>query len=478
LNRHPSVVEVANAIAANDLYSFIQTLFPVLSGGAPLLTTWHLDAMTHALERVLRGEVRRLIITVPPRSLKSICASVALPAFALGKDPTRRIITVSYSDQLAKKHANDFRAIMRSAPYKKIFPRTRISPYKDTEAEIVTTATGHRLATSVGGTLTGRGGNLIIIDDPTKPQDAHSEAARNSLLQWYTNTLLSRLDDKSTGAIIVVMQRLHPEDLVGYLLEREGWEHLCLPAIAEEDAVVPLGFGRFHRRQAGDVLDPRREPLEELERLRSDMGSMDFSAQYQQAPVPHGGNMIKWAWFKFYDKPPIFRTYDRIVVCWDTAQSSAELADYSVGIVMLVRGETVFILDVIRERLEYPELKRKVVKTYHQYRGRHGSCELLVEKAGAGMSLIQDLKAANIHPIAVKPEGDKQMRMATRLAKIEAGAVHLPARAPWLGEFRKEISAFPAGRHDDQVDALSQALARLSRPTYSGPLSMPYGNIA
>jgi hypothetical protein len=213
---------------------FVQAAFPIVAGGQVLQRNWHLEAMTAALNDVINGKSRRLIITVPPRSLKSICASVALPAFALGQDPSGNIICVSYSDDLSRKHGNDCRALMHSTMYRRIF-RTRISPLKDTEAEIRTTAGGSRLTTSVGGTLTGRGGNLLIIDDPLKPQDAQSESARDSLKQWYSNTLLSRLDHKSEGSIIVVMQRLHPDDLVGHLLEEGGWTHLNLPAIAETE---------------------------------------------------------------------------------------------------------------------------------------------------------------------------------------------------------------------------------------------------
>jgi hypothetical protein len=218
------------AALRSDLYSFVQAIFPIVSGQATFLPNRHIEAMTYALTKVLRGETKRLIITVPPRNLKSICASVALPAYGLGHDPTRRFICVSYSEALARKHANDCRALMRSPLYRRVFPGTRISPGKDTETEFATTAGGYRLATSVGGTLTGRGGNFVIIDDPLKPQDAYSELARDSTQQWYCNTLLTRLDNKSEDAIVVVMQRLHVGDLVGYLLEKgDGLISTCPP---------------------------------------------------------------------------------------------------------------------------------------------------------------------------------------------------------------------------------------------------------
>jgi len=450
---------VLNAILRSDLYSFVQAAFRVVSAGDCLVRNWHLEAITYALTRVLKCEIRRLIITVPPRSLKSICASVAFPAFVLGRDPTRRIICVSYSEALARKHANDCRALMRSPRYIRAFPKTRISGAKDTELEVMTTDRGFRLAASVGGTLTGRGGNLLIIDDPLKPQEAQSEAARDSLWQWYTNTLLSRLDNKADDAIILVMQRLHVDDLVGRLLEQGGWNHLDLPAIAEVDEAIPLGPAREYVRRAGHVLHPEREPRAVLEEIRRAMGSLEFSAQYQQRPIPLGGNLVKWAWFRTHEHPPAPASGDRIVVSWDTAMSARELSDYSACVVLLVRNGTAFVLDVVRERLEYPALRRKVVDVHRRWCNL-ADYILLIENKGSGMSLIQDLRRDSIHAIGVDPEGDKVMRMNAQTARIEAGAVSLPRRAPWLEEFQREIMAFPNGRHDDQVDALSQALKR------------------
>jgi predicted phage terminase large subunit-like protein len=451
---------LVNAALRTDLYAFVQAFFPMISPGGDLLRNWHIEAITYALMRVMGGEITRLIITVPPRALKSICASVAFPAFVLGHNPGRRIICVSYSESLARTHANDCRALMRSERYRLLFPRTRISASKDTELEAMTTARGFRFATSVGGTLTGRGGNLIVIDDPMKPQDAQSQSARDSTIQWYANTLLTRLDNKARDAIIVVMQRLHSDDLVGYLLEQGGWEHLNLPAIAEVEERIPLSRGRFYVRKLGDLLHPEREPQTVLDQIKRTMGSVEFAAQYQQTPVPPGGNLIKWSWFRSYDEEPAYHPNDRIIVSWDTAMSSSELSGYSVCIVVLARGETVYVLDVLRDRLEYPALKRKAIEIHQQWRHATRNYALLIENKGSGMSLIQDLRQVNIHAVRIDPDGDKIMRMNRQTARIEAGSVLLPTHAPWLDDFRSEMMAFPAGRHNDQVDALSQALDR------------------
>jgi predicted phage terminase large subunit-like protein len=191
---------------------------------------------------------------------------------------------------------------------------------------------------------------------------------------------------------------------------------------------------------------------------------MEFAAQYQQAPVSIGGNLIKWSWFKFYDTPPTPQPGDKLIVSWDTALSSNQLADYSACVVLLARKETIFILNVIRARLEYPELKRAVLLHHNRWRQVASAYALVVEKKGSGLSLIQDLRRENIHAIGVNPDGDKIMRMAAQAAPIEAGAVYLPAHAPWIDEFRKEILSFPQSKHDDQIDALSQALCRAFAP--------------
>jgi predicted phage terminase large subunit-like protein len=437
-----------------DFTVFLEKTFHTVSPGQIFHPNWHLDAIAYALQRVVRGETKRLIILVPPRNLKSIAASVALPAYLLGQDPAQRIICVSYSSDLANKHARDCRAVMMAPWYQAAFPRTRLDSAKNAEAEFATTQRGFRLSTSTGGTLTGRGGHILIVDDPLKPADAQSELRRQDCQQWYTNTLLSRLDDKVNGAIIVVMQRLHLDDLAGYLMAQGGWEVLELPAIAEAPQIIPVGPGRVHHRLIGEVLHPAREPLAVLNQLRAEMGSYDFSAQYQQAPVPSGGNMIRWEWFRIVKDPPI-REGSFLVQSWDTASTTSELADYSVGITARVdKTGDVFILDIVRGRWGFPDLLREVQKAYDCHRPR----SILVEDHGSGIGLIQTLRERRLPLIGVKPTGDKVMRMHPHTATLETGKVFVKAGAPWIDDFRTEVLAFPHGRHDDQVDALSQLM--------------------
>jgi predicted phage terminase large subunit-like protein len=411
--------------------------------------------MAHHAELVRLGKLRRLLVNVPPRSLKSIVYSVALPAFILGHDPTKRLIVVSYGADLSIKHAIDFRAIMNSSWYCRLFPATRISKAKNTEAEVMTTRGGYRLATSIDGTLTGRGGDLIIIDDPLKPVDALSESKRERVNQWYFNTLLSRLDDRQTGAVIVVMQRLHMNDLSGALLhECEEWRHLKLPAIAEVDEQICIG-NRFHRRLAGDVLHPEREPLSSLETLRAQFGSDTFAAQYQQAPVPPGGAMIKRAWVRRYEQLPTSRDRE-VIQSWDTANKEGGEHDWSVCSTWLVHENQYYLIDVLRGRFDYPTLKARVL----EHASLHKPSRILIEDAGVGTALVQELRGSQFSVIPIKPEHDKMTRMSIQSGKFESGRVYFPERASWLPELEAELFAFPGSRHDDQVDSISQALAQ------------------
>jgi len=442
----------------HDLTTFTHRTFQSLSPRQPYLHNWHIEAIAWHLQQCTTGAIKRLLIALPPRSLKSICASVALPAWALGRDPTKRIICASYSENLATKHALDCRMIMGSAWYRRTFPHAIISSHKNTELNFLTTYQGFRYSTSVGGTLTGRGGNLIIVDDPIKPEDALSDAKRSSVNEWFDRTLYSRLDDKRNDVIIVIMQRLHIDDLFGYVQEKEPWVYLRLPAIAETEEQIPLGPNEIYTRQRGELLHEKREPRELLDKIKLRLGSFNFSAQYQQAPIPLEGEIIRWEWFRFYDELPTRGSNDRIVQSWDTASKAEEINDFSVCTTWLVQGKDYYLIDVLRERLTYPDLRRRSIDQAHSFRADN----LVIEDKGTGTALIYDLRHETSeglpYPIAFLPESDKVTRMHSQSAKIEAGHVYLPHRARWLDEFRIDLLQFPNGKHDDQVDSMSQFL--------------------
>ena len=448
--------DILNAALREDLASFIAKTYATVDGSQPFLSNWHIELMADRLERAYRGEITRLLITLPPRNLKSICASVAFPAWVLGKDPTARFICSCYSGDLSGKHARDCRAVLESAWYREAFPKTRLNKKKTAEGDFETTAKGYRFSTSVGGTLTGRGGNFLIIDDPIKPDDAFSEPKRNSVKQWFDGTLYSRLDDKRTGVIVLIMQRIHVDDLAAHVLEKENWTHLNLPAIAESHERHELRDGRVFTRDPGDVLHDEREPIEVLEKVKANLGAFYFNAQYQQTPVPACGNLLKWEWFESYDElPPTTSSNDEVVQSWDTAMKAHDGSDWSACTTWAIRGEDYYLIDVFRARLDFPTLKRKVEELKIEF----SATTVLIEDKGSGTGLIQQLRNENkVRPIDIQPEGSKADRIVAQSAQIEAGRVHLPATATWLEEFRVELLGFPLSKHDDQVDSLSQFL--------------------
>jgi predicted phage terminase large subunit-like protein len=459
----PSPRELFTLALRRDLPGFIHRCFQSVVPGQRYLPSWHIELLADRLERCRHRRSTRLIVCLPPRHLKSLCASVAFPAWLLGHDPGCRIICASYGQELAAKHARDCKAVMDSAWYRHAFPETRPDPAKSGELEFATTARGFRLTCSVGGTLTGRGGNMLIVDDPLKASDGMSEAKRTAVNDWFRGTLYSRLDSKSEDVILVVTQRLHVEDLVGYLLGTgEPWEMLNLPAIATQEERFVLADGTTVGRRLGEALHPAREPLAVLQGIRRALGSYDFSAQYQQEPLPLDGDLIKWAWFRRYDTPPARGAGDPVVQSWDTASKAEEIHDWSVGTTWLRRGQEHYLLDVARVRLDYPALKRRIVAEAERWRPD----AVLIEDKGSGTSLLQDLRAeGRVHPLAVQAESDKVTRMYAQSAKLEAGQVLLPRTAPWLDAFQTELLQFPRGRHDDQVDSMAQYLAwRSGRP--------------
>ncbi|MCB1462280.1 MAG: terminase [Nitratireductor sp.] len=365
----PDPEELWTEILRTDLLSFVTQVFETLRPGQKLDHAWHIDAMCQAIMNLLYEgdpiEDSRLIINAPPRSLKSIVCSVAMPLYYLGRDPSRNIICISYADELAEKHAGDRRRILETRWYKKVFPGLQLR--KNTATEIRTSKGGSIFTTSVFGTLTGRGGDLIVIDDPIKPADAYSKSIRNRTNEWLGSTLASRPDDKRTSKMLLVKQRLHVEAPSAMLSATDDWIELVLPAIATEQETFYLMHGRTHTRNPGDVLDPEREPLDILERQRSVMGELAFQAQYQQRPVPPEGGLFKMAWFKRYDKPPPHQSGDLTVQSWDTAFSEKETADWSVGTTWLIRGDRYYLLDCYRARCNFPDLKRAIVA----FRERH-----------------------------------------------------------------------------------------------------------
>lgn len=443
-------------VLRNDLSTFIHRCFRHLDPHTQFSANWHLDLLADRLVQVYEGKIKRLIINVPPRSLKSISASVAFPAWVLGLNPSKRIICASYGQELSDKLARDCYSIVNTPWYQRAFPM-RLSGRR-ASADFETTMKGGRLATSVGGVITGRGADIIIIDDPVKPDEALSDASRQSANAWYDNSLYSRLNSKKDGAIILIMQRLHLDDMVGHILPKEHWEVVSLPAIASEpeqwEYRTAFGF-QTKKRDVGDLLHDGREGQAQLDVIRQSIGLYDFSAQYLQSPVPMGGALIKHEWLQYYESHEKPESFNIIVQSWDSACKESELADYSVCTTWGVYKEKAYLLHVLRKRMDYPELKRTVI----EHRKLWKATKVLIEDKASGIQLIQELRFKEMpQAIAVKPEGDKLMRMHAQTAFIENGFALFPKNAPWLEGYIKELTSFPKSKFKDQVDSTSQAL--------------------
>jgi len=353
---------------------------------------------------------------------------------------------------------------MMSPWYQRIFA-TRLAAQRLAVQEFVTTRQGYRLATSTGGVLTGRGADIILIDDPLKPEDALSEVLRRAANEWFVHTLYSRLNDKRRGAIVIIMQRLHEDDLVGHVLAQEPWEVLSFPAIAEADEVhrIETIWGpRCFRRRQGEALHPEREPLETLDGIRRTLGEYNFAGQYQQSPAPLGGGLVKAAWFKRYAEHDLPERFERIVQSWDTANKATELSDFSVCTTWGVKGKQLFLLGLFRKRLDYPALKRAV----REQQSLFSANEVLIEDKASGTQLIQELVDEGCHAVTrYEPTCDKIMRLHAQTALIENGFVHIPETAGWLDAYLHEMTVFPNGKHDDQVDSTAQFLEWFKRPS-------------
>ena len=449
----------------NDFYTFMHRAFCELNRDSLFSHNWHNELIASKLQSCLDGQITRLIINLPPRSLKSHAATICFPAYVFGHKPSAQIICASYGQQLADKHSLDCRTLMDSEWYRGLY-QVQLSRRKQSVQEFLTTANGFRLATSVGGVLTGRGADFIIIDDPLKPDEAVSQTRRQAVNDWYDHTLCSRLNNKRTGCIIIIMQRLHEDDLVGHVVEQEQWEWVRLPAIAEVDETHQVVSGvhqRTVRRRAGEALHPVREPLEVLKNLRRTLGEYNFAGQYQQDPAPLGGGMVKAEWFRRYVPGEEPSRFDRIVQSWDTANKSTELNDYSVCTTWGKKNRKIYLLHVLRGRMDYPDLKRAVRQQADCFR----PANILIEDKASGTQLIQELIRDGVYGVTrYDPTMDKVMRLHSITSIIENGFVYLPTDSDWLAAYVHELTTFPSGKHDDQADSTSQALEWLEQGTH------------
>jgi predicted phage terminase large subunit-like protein len=462
--------EEYQAVVRNDFVAFVERGFRELNPQTEFQHNWHIDVIAEALEQCRTGKLRRLIINVPPRSLKSHMTSISFVAWLLGHNPAAQIICASYGQDLADKLAADCRSLMATEWYQDLFRSTRLATRRSALHDFTTTEKGSRLATSVGGLLTGRGADFIIIDDPLKPDEAVSETQRNAVNNWYDSTLVSRLNDQRTGCIILIMQRLHEDDLVGHVSAQLGWHLLKFPAIAiqNESYAIQTPYGPYpFERKIGEALHSARQPIKVLDELQCVLGEFNFAGQYQQVPAPLGGGMVKVSWFKKYTAADRPDTFEMVFQSWDTANKAGELNDYSVCTTWGLKDKKLYLLNVLRGRMEFPELIKEIRN--HAVEWHAGN--IIIEDQGTGTAAIQNLIREGVYTITrYARKMEKTMRLQSITNTIENGFVFLPEEAAWLAEYLRELTTFPNVKNNDQADSTSQALDwikdRFSEPWY------------
>ena len=428
---------------------FVERVWPTFISGA------HHKRMADAFERVANGTCKRLIINMPPRHTKSEFASYLLPAWFLGKFPHKKVIQASNTGELAVGFGRKVRNLVDSEVYSSIFPNLALQADSKAAGRWNTSKGGDYFAIGVGGTVTGKGADVLIIDDPHSEQEAAMAASNpdiyDKVFEWYTSGPRQRL--QPGGSIVVVMTRWAQRDLTGQVLKSaaqrsgEEWEVIEFPAI------LP----------SGRPLWPQFWSLEELTALREELPNAKWQAQYQQNPVGNESAIVKRDWWKWWDKdePPIC---DYILQSWDTAFEKTQRADYSAGTTWGIFNceednfaPNIILLNTYKKRVEFPELKRDVLREYKEYEPD----SLIVEKKASGAPLIYDLRAMGIPVQEYTPSKgqDKIARLNSVSDIIASGKVWVP-QTRWAEELVDEVAAFPSGEHDDLVDATTLALMR------------------
>jgi len=466
------MMEIQRELAERSLADFIRIGWRYIDP-ADYIGNWHIDAVCEHLEAVSRGQLRRLIINIPPRHMKSLSCSVAWPAWTWIQKamagtlagPSTSFLAISYAHNLSIRDSVKCRRLIYSPWYQENWgDRFRLANDQDTKIRFDNDHQGYRICTSVEGMATGEGADIAIIDDAMSAGDANSKTAQDAVISWWDNVMPTRLNNQKTGAFAVIAQRLHERDIVGHILSKENrtdWTVLCLPARYEREH--PHVWARDPRKEEGELLWPARNGEAEVKALETALGGYGAAGQLQQRPSPAGGGIFKAEWWKYF-RPDALPVVRRIVQSWDTAFKTKTANDYSVCTTWAECENGYYLLDVWKQKVEFPDLKRMVVSKGAQWVEGHRVAAILVEDKASGQSLVQELRRDTTLPIVpIKVDQDKESRAYAVTPLIEGGRVFLPEGAPWLADFVASLSGFPNAAHDDDVDSLTQALAYMAR---------------
>lgn len=465
-----------------NLSYYIKEAWPIVEPGE-YCHNWHIDAICDHLMAVSRGEIRRLIINVPPRTMKSTTVAVMWPTWEWISQPQTRWLFSSYALSLSIRDAQRSRRILESMWYKSLWGDfVQLREDQNAKSYYENTQGGARLSISVGSAATGHGGDRVVCDDPHNAQEAESTVIRQTTLDWWSETMTSRLNNPRTGAFVIVMQRLHERDLTGHLLAQGGYEHLCLPLEYDKRRICTNitwkdKEGNSHtewkdpRNEYGELLWPDRINHQTVEMLKKALGSYGYASQYQQTPSPSGGGIFKKEWFRYYSIEHT-ETYSEYIlqsshgtkrirtdqcrefITVDLAASLKEIADYTViALWAQTPDNELLLLNIVRDRLDAHDQQKKIKWVFLTSQAEF----IDVEASGYQLTMVQQLLRDGLPVRKYTPVRDKVSRARTVSIRYEAEMVFHPRRASWLIEYEMELLGFPTNEHDDQVDVTSRA---------------------
>ena len=478
-------VEEQRRAASASLYEFVKQCWHVVEPSVTFVPSWHIEAICEHLEAVTNGQIRKLLINIPPRHSKSTIVSVIWPMWEWTSHPSQKFLSASYSGTLSIRDSVNSRRLIQSPWYQERWGHVfKMSGDQNAKQRFENDKSGYRIATSVGGTATGEGGSRLILDDPHSAMDAQSDVMRESALEWFDMAWSTRMNDPKKDAMVTIMQRLHERDISGHIVEDiGGWERLIIPA--EWDGVKRKTLlGAYDpRTHKGELICPERFGDKEIIELKKLLGSYGTSGQLQQEPSPSEGGILKTAYIELWPHEkglPVFEYILQSYDCAFTEKTTGDPTACTVWAVFTHQGKrNVMLIDAWDEHLSYPELRKRAIKDWGtEYGGMTKDSpfsrarrpdRILVEAKASGQSLLQDLRLANVPAVAYNPGlADKVSRAHQAAPTLELGMVWVPEsgklpgqHVTWANDFMKQLAKFPVAQHDDYVDTFTQAIIYL-----------------
>jgi predicted phage terminase large subunit-like protein len=493
------LAELWNKLTAEEcrrsLSRFIQEGWEVVNPGTPLFWGWHMEAVADHVqfmyEKLARAKKdpkykigkQNLMINIPPRSAKSMIVSVFAPAWAWTRWPELKIRCISANPKVSHRDSRYCRALIASEWYQGMFePQWKIRPDIDAVELFSNDQGGERLSTGINAKIIGEGTDVLTIDDPHDPTEAQSETQRRAVLERYDSSIANRVNDPLRSIRIGIMQRVHEEDWAGHVLKQGGWHHLCIPMEYEPDRKYMTVLNWIDpRKELGDLMQPERFPKEWVESEKIRLGSYAYAGLMQQRPAPMEGGFFRKAWWNFFryegttnnyrpagcnDRPAILAPtnkqgeikFDQVIVSLDCSFRESQDGSRVGCLVIGTKGANRYVIDNKTAPMDFKKTVDLVEWLFQKYK----PTKFLIEGKANGDAVVSLLKNKIPNLVLVEPEGGKESRAAAMQPAVEAGNVYLLEGASWLEDFIHELSTFPNGKHDDQVDSLSQAINHLA----------------